>query len=88
MQRVRERESCLILFLSLSLPLSSSSLINKINLYSDSFRLCAAFQKGAISNLIKEDGIHVWKRAAGDHMFIFYHEDKAMEKFCEAFQNS
>lgn len=57
----RERESCLIPFLS-PLSLSSSSLINKINLYSDSFRLCAALQKGAISNLIKEDGIHVWKR--------------------------
>lgn len=52
----------LSLSLSLLLPHYSSSLIKKINLYSNGFRLCVALQKGAISNLIRKDGIHVWKR--------------------------
>lgn len=57
------RDCCRIAFRSHPLPQSSSSLINQINLYCDSFRLCAALQKkGAVSNLIKEDGIHVWER--------------------------
>lgn len=62
LQRERERQRAVWYYFSLSLPLSPSSLIKEINLYSDSFRLCSALQKGAISNLIKEDGIHVWNR--------------------------
>lgn len=81
-----EKTSCLLLFLSLSLLHSPSSLINEINLYSDSFRLCAALQKGAVSNLIREEEIHVWKKAAGDHVIIFYHEDKSTENAVKHFK--
>lgn len=59
---VVHRENCWMLFFSRFLPHSSFSLIKKINLYSNGFRLCVALQKGAISNLIRKDGARVWKR--------------------------
>lgn len=42
------------------------------------------FQK---RRLIEGDGIHIWEKAAGSHMFAPYRHNKA-GRFSEAFQNS
>lgn len=75
-----------MIFLSLSLclhPLSSTKLIFTL-IVSD----YALLYKKAPYQTSSREMEFTSGRAAGDHMFIFYHEDKAMENRVKHFKNS